>query len=160
MLDDVRGHPLEGGAIDDAVLESTGIVVGRIVVREDVDQLVVGPHQREVDQLEVGRLEQSLVEGTREVGAVVVPVVVDEEAVDTVAMRELDVDGRLRRLGLVAIAELGHARLTVPLEARPRRAEQLPLVPTLAEPRCVARVGVPVGKVVRENARSGHVLPC
>ena len=156
----VPGHGLESPPADGSCLEGGGLGP-RILAGEDVEQVVVGPHHGELHALVVGRAQEPLVEGPLQVGAVVVPVVVEDEPVDPARVREPDGALGDGRIGLVLVPHGGDAGLAVPVEARNGAPDELPFGPPPAEPPLVAGVDVVVREVVRQDlgTRSHFTAP-
>ena len=114
-----------------------------------VHPVVVGPHQRELDPVAVGRAQVAFVEGALQERAVVVPVPVEDEGIDAVVRRGVDLLSHNRRVGLVALTPKRHLRLVMSGEARTRFPDQFPFIPARSVERLVAGVAeMVVGKIV------------
>src|SRR3546814_6284093 len=92
-----------------------------------VHPIVIRPHQRELEIGAVGRGEKSSFQSTFEVRTTLVPEVVENESVDAVRAREVDVVGHHLGIRLVFLAARGDARLLVFRVAGHGGSEDFPL---------------------------------
>ena len=119
--------------------------------RMDVYPVVIGPHQTELDPVDVPRREESLIEAVLQKGSVVVIVVVEDEVVDAVVGGGGDLPLHDLRERFIDISPQRPERLMVPLKAGKRLLHQLPLAPAGAVHLGVSPV---VAVVVREIVAS------
>ena len=153
--DDVAREVLELRAADATVVDER-ISTLRIARRKDIHPVVVGPHERELDVEAVARAEEAALKRAFEIRAVLIPVVVEHEAVHPVRTREVDVASHHCGVRLILLTAGRYPGLGMPAEARAGVAQQLPLRPTRVEACVIARVGMVLGEVVGENLRACH----
>ena len=148
-LDHEVGDHIETGTADRA-----GVKQGRALDRAaqfgrvDIHPVVVGPHQRELHAVVVGRAEEAFVQPALEEGAVVVVIPIEQEDVDSVVGGRGDIACHGLRVGFILVAPDRHAWLAMAGEARLGALDQLPLGPARAVRGLVARVDVVVREIV------------
>ena len=147
-VDEMGAEPAEGLPRHRAGIEQFAVGAA---ARMDVHPVVIGPHQAELDPVDVPRREKSLIEAVLQKGSVVVIVVVEDEIVDAVVGGGGDLPLHDLRERFIDISPQRPERLMVPLKAGKRLLHQLPLAPAGAVHLGVSPV---VAVVVREIVAS------
>ena len=159
-LDDHVGHALPGRRRDGSRVKQLRASEQRLRARRmDVDPVMVGPHEGELDALIVFGVQVAALEAVLQKGAVVVIVPVKDKGVDAVFRGGFYFFGHHLWIGFILVAPQRRLWLLVTGESRPRVFDQLPLAPLFAETGAVSGVaGMVVWKIVGGDAIAGGVV--
>ena len=152
--DDEVGDLVPGGRGDFARVEQFDFV--RRVVALDVEPVMIGPHQAELDAAVVRGLQKPPLQGALKIWTVVVVIPVEDEGVDAVVGRRIDLLRHDLGIGFVGVSPdrsfglfmAGKARLGLSNEVPLGEAGILGLVPT--------RIGVLAGIVIGGDGDFRH----
>ena len=116
--------------------------------RVDIDPVVIGPHQGEIDSIDVAGLEEPLLQTTLKKRPVLVVVPVKNKMIDAMIRGRIDFFLHHLGLGLILISPERNLGLLVVRKTWVGVADQLPLRPTRPVDLLVSWIDVVVGKVV------------
>ena len=118
----------------------------------DVDPVVVGPHQTEAQTVVVGRRHERILQRSLEERAVIIVIPIENEGIDPVVGRGIDLARHDGRIGFILVAPERDLGLLVPGKTGPGGFDQFPFGPAATFERRVARIaGVVVAEVVARH---------
>ena len=145
--DDEVGDLVPGGRGDLAGVEQLDLV--RRVVALDVEPVVIGPHQAELDAAVVRGLQKAPLQRALQVGAVVVVIPVEDEGIDAVVGGGVNLLGHDLGIGFVGVAPKRDLGLLMAREARLGLPDEVPLgepgILGLVPPRVGMLAGIVIG---------------
>jgi len=145
-LDDVVGRLLPRLARDRTWVEQLGLLA--CLGREDVDPVVIGPHQSELHSIAIPCLEKPSLQASVEIRPSIMPIPVEDPGRHAVVGSGINLPGHHVRIGLVLIAPQRHFGLSVTFESRLGGPDQIPFGPARAVPFLITRIGVIAREVV------------
>src|SRR6476469_980926 len=111
VLDDILDHPFKSSTRGGALVEQRRWAgqLGRM----DIDPVVIGPHQSELETPVVARLQKSTLTATGQERAILIPVPIEDKAVDAMVRRGVYLPGENCWIGLGIVAPGRYLRLYV-----------------------------------------------
>ena len=143
------GDLLPGRFIDCARIEELA-GISRIVAL-NIIPVVIRPHDREVDPFVVGSLEESPVQRPLEIGPVVVVIPIENERIESMIGRRVDLSGHHQWIGFVLVSPERRVGLLVPGKPRARFADKIPFGEARIFRFVPSRMWVRAGIVIRGN---------
>ncbi|MPN21739.1 hypothetical protein SDC9_169119 [bioreactor metagenome] len=118
-----------------------------------INRIVVGPHQGKLQIVTVGRLQEPFLQAAFTICAVGKVIIVKNKRINPMIRRRFDFAAHVCRIGFVLISPQGNFGLFVSRKAGSRILHDTPLCPIFTMEPLIARIDVPIGKIVGTDER-------